>query len=111
MFKSPESESRFERRDFSVDPESVLTQNGLSGFDGKGNSVSALVSYEMDSLNLFSLSLNGLSGKGTNTTNTGGIQQVDSRMIMIEYQRTLMIEGAWIFQPTINARLRRKVSC
>ena len=71
VFKSPESESRFERRDFSVDPESVLTQNGLSGFDGKGNSVSALVSYEMDSLNLFSLSLNGYQGKGTNTTNTG----------------------------------------
>ena len=71
VFKSPESESRFERRDFSVEPESILKQNGLSAFDGNGNRMSGLLSYELDSLNLFSLSLNGYQGKGTNTTNTG----------------------------------------
>ncbi len=71
VFKSPESESNFQRRDFSVEPESILKQNGLSAFNGRGNNVSGLISYEMDSLNLFSVSLNGYQGKGTNTTNTG----------------------------------------
>lgn len=69
-FKSPESESRFERRDFSVEPETILKQNGLSGYDGTGGYMSGLISYEMDSLNLFSISLNGYQGKGTSTTNT-----------------------------------------
>ena len=69
-FKSPESESSFERRDFSIEPETILKQNGLSGYDGTGGYMSVLFSYEMDSLNLFSISLNGYQGNGTSTTNT-----------------------------------------
>lgn len=69
-FKSPESESNFLRRDFSVEPETILKQNGLSGFNGGGSYLSGLFSYEMDSLNLFSISLNGYQGEGTNNTNT-----------------------------------------
>ena len=69
-FKSPESESNFTRRDFSVKPESILKQNGVSGYDGKGTMLSGMVSYELDTLNLFSVSLNGNTGSGTNSTNT-----------------------------------------
>ncbi len=69
-FKSPESESNFTRRDFSVQPESILKQNGVSGYDGKGTMLSGMVSYELDTLNLFSVSLNGHTGDGTNSTNT-----------------------------------------
>lgn len=69
-FKSPESESSFERRDFSLQPETILKQNGLAGYDGRGNYMSGMFSYEMDTLNLFSISLNGYQGKGTGTTNT-----------------------------------------
>lgn len=69
-FKSPDSESTFERRDFSMQPETVLRQNGLSGFDGKGTMLSGLISYELDSLNLLSFSINGYNGDGTNNTNT-----------------------------------------
>lgn len=68
--KSPDSESTFERRDFSVDPETVLTQNGLSGYNGDGARLSGMVSYEIDTLNLLSVSLNGYMGNGTNNTNT-----------------------------------------
>ena len=67
---SPESESTFLRKDTSDERETILSQNGLSGSNGRGNSMSGMVSYELDSLNLFSLSLNGYQGKGTNTTNT-----------------------------------------
>ena len=69
-YLSPESESTFLRRDTSGERESTLSQNGLSGSEGSGNNMSGMVSYEMDSLNLFSVSLNGYQGKGTNTTNT-----------------------------------------
>ncbi len=69
-YKSPESESAFLRRDTSGERETTLSQNGLSGSEGSGNNMSGMVSYEMDSLNLFSISLNGYQGKGTNTTNT-----------------------------------------
>ena len=69
-FKSPESESTFERRDFSVQPETVLTQNGLSGFDGKGTMLSGMISYEMDTLNLLSVSINSYNSNGTSNTNT-----------------------------------------
>ena len=69
-FKSPESESTFERRDFSVQPETVLTQNGLSGFDGKGTMLSGMISYEMDTLNLLSISINSYNSNGTSNTNT-----------------------------------------
>lgn len=68
--KSPDSESTFERRDFSMQPETILKQNGLSGFDGKGVMLSGLISYEIDALNLFSVSLNGYRGDGTSNTNT-----------------------------------------
>lgn len=70
VFKSPASESIFERSDFTVGNESVLTQDGLSAFEGKGNRVSGLVSYELNPLNLFSLSLNGYQGESVNTTDT-----------------------------------------
>lgn len=70
-FKSPESESIFERRDFSVHPETILKQNGVSGFDGDGAFLSGMISYEIDTLNLLSVSINGHKGAGTNTTNTG----------------------------------------
>lgn len=69
-YVSPESESTFLRRDTSDGRETTLSQNGLSGNEGRGNNMSGMISYEMDSLNLFSLSLNGYQGKGTNTTNT-----------------------------------------
>ena len=69
-YKSPESESTFLRLDTSGEKETTLSQNGLSGSEGRGNNMSGMVSYEMDSLNLFSISLNGYQGKGTNTTNT-----------------------------------------
>lgn len=69
--KSPDSESTFERRDFSMQPETILRQDGLSGYDGKGMMLSGLISYEIDALNLLSLSLNGYTGDGTNNTNTG----------------------------------------
>lgn len=69
-YQSPDSESTFKRRDFSTDPETVLTQNGLSGYDGSGGSLSALFSYEMDTLNLFDISINANRGSGTNNTNT-----------------------------------------
>lgn len=69
-YVSPESESTFLRRDTSDGRETTLSQNGLSGSEGRGNNMSGMISYEMDSLNLFSLSLNGYQGKGTNTTNT-----------------------------------------
>ena len=68
--KSPDSESTFERRDFSLQPETVLMQNGLSGYDGDGVMLSGLISYEIDTLNLISVSLNGYRGNGTNNTNT-----------------------------------------
>lgn len=71
VFKSPESESYLERKDFTNTQESILKQNGLSGFDGRGNRISGLLSYEFDPLNLISLSVNGYQGKNTNTTNTG----------------------------------------
>ena len=69
--KSPESESTFKRRDFSAETETILTQNGLSSYDGDGIIVSGLISYEIDTLNLLSVSLNGYRGNGTNNTNTG----------------------------------------
>lgn len=69
-YVSPESESTFLRRDTSDGRETTLSQNGLSGSEGRGNNMSGMISYEMDSLNLFSLSLNGYQGKVTNTTNT-----------------------------------------
>ncbi len=71
LFKSPESESYLERKDFTNSQESILKQKGLSGFEGRGNRISGLLSYEFDPLNLFSLSVNGYQGKNTNTTNTG----------------------------------------
>ena len=69
-FKSPDSESTFERRDFSRQPETILRQDGESGFDGSGLMLSGMISYEIDTLNLISLSLNGYNGTGTNNTNT-----------------------------------------
>jgi outer membrane receptor protein involved in Fe transport len=69
-YKSPESESTFKRRDFSVEPETILNQNGLSGFDGKGTMLSGMISYEIDTLNLLSVSINGYNGDGTNNTTT-----------------------------------------
>ena len=69
-FKSPESESTFERRDFSVQPETILKQNGVSGFNGDGIMLSGMISYEIDTLNLLSFSLNGHRGSGTSSTNT-----------------------------------------
>ncbi|NLZ94379.1 MAG: TonB-dependent receptor [Bacteroidales bacterium] len=68
--KSPDSESTFERRDFSMQPETILRQDGVSGYDGDGVMLSGLISYEIDTLNLISLSLNGYRGNGTNNTNT-----------------------------------------
>lgn len=67
---SPESESTFERRDFSMQPETILRQDGLSSYDGDGVMLSGLISYEIDTLNLISLSLNGYRGNGTSNTNT-----------------------------------------
>lgn len=69
-FKSPDSESTFERRDFSRQPETILRQDGESGFDGSGIMLSGMISYEIDTLNLISVSLNGYNGTGTNNTNT-----------------------------------------
>ncbi|MGV8963653.1 MAG: TonB-dependent receptor domain-containing protein [Candidatus Saccharimonadaceae bacterium] len=74
-FKSPQSESTFTRKDFSVLPEAVLTQNGLSGFNGRGTFLSGMFSYEIDTLNLLSISLNGYQGKGTGNTNTDVISK------------------------------------
>ncbi|MDD3502393.1 MAG: carboxypeptidase-like regulatory domain-containing protein, partial [Candidatus Cloacimonetes bacterium] len=56
-FKSPDSESTFERRDFSRQPETILRQDGESGFDGSGLMLSGMISYEIDTLNLISVSL------------------------------------------------------
>ena len=67
---SPDSESTFQRHDFSMDPETVLKQNGLSGYDGRGVMLSGMLSYEIDTLNLLSVSLNSYRGDGTNNTNT-----------------------------------------
>ena len=69
-FKSPDSESTFERRDFSRQPETILRQDGESGFDGKGTMLSGMISYEIDTLNLLSVSINGYNGSGTSNTNT-----------------------------------------
>lgn len=69
-FKSPESESSFKRHDYSMQPEAMLIQNGTSKFDGDGVMLSGLISYEIDTLNLLSVSLNGYRGNGTNNTIT-----------------------------------------
>ncbi len=69
-YKSPDSESNFSRHDFSEGrPETMLTQDGLSGYDGKGAMISGMISYEIDTLNLLSVSLNSYTSNGTNNTN------------------------------------------
>lgn len=71
QYRSPMSESYYCRHDFSTSPQTNLEQHGKSGYKGDGAFISGIVSYELDTLNLFSISLNGYGGTGTDTSVQG----------------------------------------
>jgi outer membrane receptor protein involved in Fe transport len=63
--RQPESTSWSERKDF----ENTLTQTGTNDWQFNGMFSSAMISFEPDTLNLFSVSINGWSGRSKNTNN------------------------------------------
>ena len=109
VYNMPGSEYNFHRRDFSRTPETILDQLGTSKNSGMGNFISGLVSYELDTLNLFSVSVNGYTGKGKNTgitdvastggydytykRTTGNTRNYGSRELSADYQRSFSKKG------------------
>jgi outer membrane receptor protein involved in Fe transport len=63
--KQPENTSWLERKD----AENTLTQTGTNDWQFNGMFSSAMISFEPDTLNLFSVSVNGWSGRHKNTNN------------------------------------------
>lgn len=62
-FRMPFSDSSLSRDDFSPNPINSLTQTGKSKNYGGGTFGNATLSYELDTLNLFSVSINQNRGK------------------------------------------------
>lgn len=73
--KSPESESRYEREEFTPKPENLLTQEGTNTSHGNGRYLTGALSYEPDTLNLFNLSASHYGGKFTSESLQNALSQ------------------------------------
>lgn len=67
-YKRPYSDSKLTREDFAPNPLNSLSQEGRSKNYGGGMYGSGMVSYELDTLNLFSVSFNHYGGDWNSTS-------------------------------------------